>query len=263
MPMSFAERVLRASAVFWFIVAAAGQFAFAAYVVAFYGRTALAGQYERWNEVLVGGWVSGGTLGNVVLAGHLLLAVIITVGGPLQLIPQIRARALPFHRWNGRLYVLTAFVISAAGLYSVWTRGTAGGINLGLGISLNGLLIIAFAAMTLRHALARNISVHRRWALRLFIAVNGVWFFRVALMLWVFVNQGPAGFGEKFDGPFPTILSFACYLVPLGILEIYLRSRERGDTIDRLAMALALIVLTVAMGVGIALAVVGMWLPRL
>ena len=263
MPISFAERALRASGAFWFIVAAAGQFAFAAYVAAFYGRTAVSGQYERWNDVLVGGWVAGGTVGNIVLAAHLLLAVIITVGGPLQLIPQIRARALPFHRWNGRLYVLTAFVISAAGLYSVWTRGTAGGVNLGIGISLNGVLIFIFAAMALRHALARNITVHRRWALRLFIAVNGVWFFRLALMLWVFVNNGPAGFGENFDGPFPTFLSFACYLVPLGILEIYLRSQERGDSIDRLAMALALSVLTMAMGIGIALAVVGMWLPRI
>ncbi|MBP6011649.1 MAG: DUF2306 domain-containing protein [Alphaproteobacteria bacterium] len=260
---SFADKALRASGAFWFVVAAAGQFAFAGYVVAFYGRSALEGQYERWNDVLVGGWVAGGLFGNVVLAAHLFLAVIITVGGPVQLIPQIRARALPLHRWNGRLYVLTAFLISLAGLYAVWTRGTAGGVNLGAGISLNGLLIMYFAAMTLRHALARNIGVHRRWALRLFIAVNGVWFFRVALMLWILLNHGPAGFGENFDGPFPTILSFACYLVPLGILEIYLRSQDRGDAVDRLAMALALIALTLAMGVGIAMAIMGMWLPRI
>ncbi len=40
------------------------------------------------------------------------------------------------------------------------------------------------AAMALHYALARNIDAHKRWALRTFIVVSGVWFFRVGLMLW-------------------------------------------------------------------------------
>ena len=46
--------------------------------------------------------VAGGLIGNLILAAHLLTAAIITVGGPLQLIPQHRSRALPLHRWMGR-----------------------------------------------------------------------------------------------------------------------------------------------------------------
>jgi hypothetical protein len=257
-----ADRTLRVAAAFWFVIALLGQLAFALYVAAFYGGAAVQGDYRRWNEILVGGWVAGGAVGNAVLAAHLVLALVITVGGPLQLIPQLRARAPALHRWNGRLYVLTAVVISATGLYAVWTRGTAGGVNLGIGISLNGVLIIGVAALALRFALVRKFEVHRRWALRLFVLVNGVWFFRVGLMLWLVVNQGPVGFGRNFDGPFPTLLSFGCYLVPLAILELYLRAR-RASAPRRFAMAGALVVLTLAMAVGIAMAILGLWLPRL
>ena len=68
-----------------------------------------------------------------------------------------------------------------------------------------------------RHARARNVAMHRRWALRTFVLVSGVWFFRVGMMLWIFLNGGPVGIGEKFDGPFIMFWSFANYLLPLAV----------------------------------------------
>ena len=257
-----ADKTLQGSAAFWFVIAVIGQWLFVAYVASFYGGAALGGRFERWNEVLVGGYVRGGTVGNVVLAAHLLLAVIITVGGPLQLIPWLRARALPFHRWNGRLYILVAFTISLAGLYMVWTRGAAGGPSLRIGISLNGMLILVCAALAGRHAMARRIDSHRRWALRTFLLVSGVWFFRVGLMCWILANQGPVGIGRDFDGPFVRFWSFGCYLVPLAALELYLRTRDRAGPGGKVAMACMLFVLTLATALGIFGAAMGMWLPR-
>ena len=59
---------------------------------------------------------------------------------------------------------------------------------------------------------------------------SGVWFFRVGLMLWVVVNQGPAGFDtETFRGPFLTFLSLAQSLLPLAILEL-ISARETEAT---------------------------------
>lgn len=204
-------------------------------------------------------------MGNTVVAMHLLLAAIITIGGPLQLVPQIRARAPSFHRWNGRIFLLTAFVAAMTGLYMIWIRGgAAGDVVQHLGISLNAVLIVVCGVMALRYALARQLSVHRRWALRLFLLVSGVWFFRVGLFLWLIVNQGPAGFDPKtFQGPFLSFLSFAQYLVPLAVLEVYLRTQDRAGTSGRLAMATGLFVLTVAMGAGIFGATMGLWLPRI
>jgi hypothetical protein len=257
-----ADRALQASARFWFLTAVVGQWAFVYYIAAFYGGAAIQGELARWNKVLVGGYVAGGTLGNVVLAAHLLLAVVITAGGPLQLVPWIRTRALPLHRWNGRLYILTAVIISLAGLYMVWTRGTAGGPLLRVGISLNGVLILICAALAWRFALARRIEAHRRWALRTFILVSGVWFFRVGLMFWIMLNKGPVGVGGDFDGPFVRLWAFGCYLLPLAVLELYLRARDQAGPTGKAAMAGALLVLTVATGIGVFGAAMGLWLPR-
>ena len=260
----FAAPALRAAAAFWFGVTVLGQLLFAFYVAVFYGRAAAQGRLEDWNKVLQVGYVPGDTIGNLVLALHLLFAVVVTVGGALQLVPQIRRTWPRFHRWNGRIYMLSAAVASVGGLIMIWTRKTGGDLPQDLAISINALLILGFAGMALRHALARRFDVHRRWALRLFLAVSGVWFFRIGLMFWIVANQGPVGFDPKtFTGPFLTFLSFAQYLVPLGVLQLYLHAQERRDPRGQLAMAGGLLVLTLAMMGGIAAAAAIMWLPHL
>ena len=93
--------------------------------------------------------------------------------------------------------------------------------------------------------------------------MNGVWFLRVGLFGWIIINQGPVGIGENFDGPFVIFLSFASYLLPLGILEIYLRTQDRAGASGQFAMAASLVVLTAAMGVGIFGAFMFLWRPLL
>jgi len=259
----FADIALKATARFWFLVAVIGQWIFVVYIVSFYGGAAVRGDLARWGQGLRHAYVPGYHMGNFVLAMHLVLAVIVTVGGPLQLIPQLRACVPAFHRWNGRVYLLTTFTISITALYLMWIRGgTAGGAVLHAGASLNAVLIMFCAAMALRYALARKFDVHRRWALRLFLVVSGFWFFRVGLMLWIILNKGPVGFNpETLQGPFLDFLSFAGFL-PLAVLEIYLRVRDRTGAPGKFAMAASLLVLTVAMGIGIFGATTEMWLPR-
>lgn len=260
---SVADTALRLAARFWLLVAVIGQLIFAAYVVGFYGGSAVRGDMEAWNRVMPRGHVSGDTMGNFVVAMHLVLAVIIIIGGPLQLIPQVRSYAPAFHHWNGRLYLLGVFAMSLGALYMIWVRGAAGDVVQHLGGSLDAVLIMVFAVLTVRYAIARDLKTHGRWALRLFMVVSASYFFRVALMLWVFINQGPVGFDlNTFTGPVLSVLSFANSILPLVILEIYLRTRDHADASGRLAMATGLVVLTVAMGVGIFVATTVMWLPR-
>lgn len=263
-PETRAARALRAAAAFWFVMAVLGQLLFAFYVAVFYGRAAAQGRLETWNKVLHVGYVPGDTLGNVVLVSHLMFAVVVTVGGALQLMPQIRRHWPRFHRWNGRVYLLGATIASIGGLIMVWTHKTGGDLSQDLAISINALLILGFAGMALRHAMARRFDMHRRWALRLFLAVSGVWFFRVGLMFWIVVNRGPVGFDPTtFTGPFLTFLSFAQYVVPLGVLQLYLLVQDRGNARGRFAMAAGLAILTLAMTGGIAAAAAIMWLPHL
>lgn len=261
---SVADRVLNMAARFWFVIAVGGQWMFAYYVAAFYGGAALRGDLQAWNKVMPHGYVPGDLAGNLAIAAHLFLAVVIIVGGPLQLIPQIRRHAPAFHRWNGRVYMPAVFITSLAGLYMIWFRNKGGDFVQYLGITLDAILIMLFAVLALRYAMAGRIQTHRRWALRLFMVVNAVWFFRVGLMFWLVVNQGPAGFDPKtFRGPFLSFWAFADYLLPLAILELYFRTRDRAGATGRFAMAAALFVVTIALGIGIVVATKGMWLPRL
>ena len=132
-----------------------------------------------------------------------------------------------------------------------------------IAISLDGVLIIVFAAIALRYAIARNIKIHRRWALRLFMVASAVGFYRVGLMGWVVVTGGAGIDFETFTGPFISFWGFAQYLLPLAVLELYFRAQDSTAASGRIAMAASLVVLTVAMGVGIFAATAGMWLPRL
>ena len=72
------------------------------------------------------------------------------------------------------------------------------------------------------------------------------------LFFWLIVNHGPVGFNPKtFTGPALTILTFAQYLLPLAVLQLYLRVQNRAGTAGRFAMAAALFVLTLATIVGL------------
>ena len=222
------------------------------------------------------GVIEGDALGNIAVVAHVLLAIVITIGGPLQLClgalitgkarvmrnPAIRRWTTSIHHWNGRIYIATAFVMSISGLYMVWSRGVVGGV--GLSISINGILIMICAVMVVRYAMAGDIKTHLRWALRLFLVVSGVWFFRIGLMLWMHINKGPAGFDpQTFQGPFLTFLGFAQYLIPLAVLEVYFVAKDRAGARGKLAIAGGLFILTLATGVGIYMASMNMWLPRL
>ncbi len=257
-----ADKALTASTIFWFVVAAAGQAFFAIYIALFYGGTSLRGDVQAWNEVVPGRVVAGDGVGFLAMAAHVALAFVVTAAGPLQLIPALRARLPGLHRWTGRVYVSLAFVISLGGLYLIWGYRDADDTLLGSSpLTLNAILIMVFAWMTLKNAMARRIDIHRRWALRLFLAMSGVWFLRVGVMMWI-LTMGTEGLGGRLEGPVGTFLKFACYLVPLIILEFYFASRRQRSVVPKWAMAGTIAAFTLLMAGGIGMAVMVFWLPH-
>jgi len=125
------------------------------------------------------------------------------------------------------------------------------------------VLIISFAAVALRFAVARRIREHCRWALRLFMVASAVWFFRVGLMGWASLTGGIGIDFESFTGPFLWVIGFAQYLLPLAVLEWYFLCQGRSGAAGQWLFAGTLAGLTLIMGVGIVAATMGLWLPRL
>jgi hypothetical protein len=260
---SLADKSLTAATRFWFAVTLIGQFAFAFSVAIFYGLTALRGNFQAWNRVLAHGYEAGATMGNAALAGHILFAMVINIAGTLQLIAGVRNRFPAFHRWNGRVFVLGAFTQAITGLYLTLSgRRIVGDATQHIISVLGALLIMFCAGAALRFAMARDFATHRRWALRLFLVASASWFFRLGFFLTLVVF-GPIGFDPTtFSGPLLTFWSLAQYLLPLGVLELYVRAQSHPGALRRMATASVLFVLTLAMGAGIAAVSLGSWVPN-
>src|SRR5580700_3598172 len=258
---SVADTALKAAARFWFGVTVIGQLAFGFAVASFYSLTALRGDYHGWK--FTNGYVPGVTKGNWAVVMHVASAAVVMFAGALQLVPQVRSRFPVFHRWNGRIYMLIAVTLSVAGLYMTWIRGSVGDVTQHLGSTLNAILIWLFGAMALRYALARDFRTHRRWALRLFLAVSASWFIRIMLFLSFLVFKGPVGFDPStFTGPLLSFLSFAQCLMPLAVLELYFRAQDHPGALRRMAMAGLLFVLTLVMGAGLFAVTMATWVPQ-
>ena len=256
------ETLLRRSGLAWFLVAAVGQAAFIWMIIAHYGRKTVAGNLAGWNDKpLIKGHVSGDDLGNVVFAIHVLLAAVVTLGGLLQLVPAIRARAPALHRWNGRLFFAIAYVMAAGGFWLTWVRHTYLSLISAISVSINGVLILLCATLAWRMAAGRRFDAHRRWAMRAFLVVNGVWFLRVAIMAWVLASGGGLGMNRTLSGPADMVLQFGSYLVPLVVLEAYFQAQHSTRPAVKRLVAGVMIVMTLVTAGGIAGAVAFMWGP--
>ena len=77
---------LKRSVNIWFAIVVIGQFIFALYILDLYAINGLAGDFEKWNEATPHGYLSEDFWGNIFFGLHVILAGIITIGGPLQLI---------------------------------------------------------------------------------------------------------------------------------------------------------------------------------
>lgn len=242
---------LTAAARLWFAVMAIGQAMFLYYIVVFYGPATVTGHFEGWkrNAMLSSGYKPGDTLGNLSFAAHVLLAALVTFVGILQLVPQIRSRAPAVHRWLGRVFLTSAMAAAVAGVYGVWVRGGSADMANSVAITINAALILVIGAQAWRTAMRRDFVAHRRWAMRAFLVVNGVFFLRIGFIGYAMISKlvGPAipGPGSFFD-----IWVFGSYLVPLAALEVYLRAQTAGPRL-RLATAGGLVAISALMSVGV------------
>src|SRR4051812_45657087 len=168
----------------WFLAALAGQATFLYYIIAFYGPTAASGDFSRWsrNPLLIKGYQPGDAGGNLIFLFHVLVATAVTLGGLLQLVPQIRARAPAIHRWIGRIFLAASLLGAASGMYMVIVRHAFTSKLGAVALLLDAVLILLFGTLAWRAAIERRFASHRRWALRTFIVANGVWFTRVGFI---------------------------------------------------------------------------------
>ncbi|MCO7188900.1 MULTISPECIES: DUF2306 domain-containing protein [unclassified Pseudoalteromonas] len=262
-PSLSADNALQGSLKTWIVIALLGQWAFAIYILSLYALPLLIGAAEQADKVSpTQGFDSTGSFNSFMFFGHIIPAAFMAISGIFQLSPGVRKNYPRFHRYNGRMFLFFGLCGALTGLYLSWGVGIRLSDIGALGVTLNGLLIPVFILLAWRSAVNKQFAAHQRWAVHSFILVNGVWAFRLFLMGWYVINQGPNGNTRNLDGPADITLSFLCYLLPMFIAELYFWAKKRRtDTAKWLATGAISIAVVITL-IGVGAATMMMWSPR-
>ncbi|WP_233218813.1 DUF2306 domain-containing protein [Adhaeribacter arboris] len=180
---------------------------FGLYILAFYAAALYEGDTNRWNEVLPGLYEKGSVTTTSGIGLHFATGGIILLLGSIQLVDKIRLRFPAWHRWIGRVYVLSSLLAAVGGLLFILLKGTIGGMVMDLGFGLYGVLMFIAAIETYRHAVVKRLEKHRAWALRLYALAIGSWLYRMDYGFWLLLTDG-LGHTPQFTGIFDQIMFF-------------------------------------------------------
>jgi len=99
---------------------------------------------------------------------HILPGLLFMVLGPFQFGQSIRARHLQWHRWNGRIFVATGFIIGISALVMSFTMQSIGGVNQAAATILFGSFFLFALSKAFWHIRRREVALHRQWMIRAF-----------------------------------------------------------------------------------------------
>ena len=217
---------------------------FGLYILTFYAAASYDGDLARWNEGLPGLYLPDEKPATIGIGVHFAAGGVILILGCIQLLGSVRRRFPQLHRWIGRLYIGASILAATGGLLFIAINGTIGGTVMNVGFSLYGILMLAAALETLRHARARRLDEHRAWALRLYALAIGSWLYRMDYGFW-FVFADGIGHTSDFRGPFDRFMAFFFFVPNLLVVEAYLRAPNiLRSPLARTAAALVLLLAT-------------------
>ncbi len=82
-------------------------------------------------------------------------------------------------------------------------------------------------------------------------------------MGWYLVNQGPNGNTPNVDGPMDIFLSFACYLLPMAIAELYFWIKKQSTSSHLWTGAVVMTLGALMTLIGVIGAALMMWSPSI
>lgn len=97
---------------------------------------------------------------------HIVLALISLITGPLGIIKAIRSKSKTFHRWNGRLYMLSIVLNFIPGIYVSFFA--TGGLLSTIGFLILNSLWLVTTLLGFYYIRRRNVKLHSQWITRSF-----------------------------------------------------------------------------------------------
>jgi hypothetical protein len=99
---------------------------------------------------------------------HIIPGVLFMLLGPLQFSTTIRARHLQWHRWSGRIYLISSLIIGVSALVMSLAMPAIGGLTQAVATTLFALLFLFDLGIAYWHVRHRQITLHREWMIRAF-----------------------------------------------------------------------------------------------
>lgn len=236
---------------------------FAIYILARYWPGLATGELALWNSNIQPHLYQADH--PVAVAGlglHLFTGALLLLLGSIQFLSPVRARWPGFHRVTGRVYILACVLMALGGMVSVLGRGTVGGMPMNVAFMGYGLALLLCAVMALRHAMARSLTRHRAWAIRLYALVIGSWLYRMYYGLIFGTGVGLSGVQLNFQGPLDLVLNYLFWVPNLVVAELAIRGQGRQAPAWLRAMAAVVIAATATLIAGATwFAARDFWLP--
>ena len=154
---------------------------------------------------------------------HILAGVIFNLMGPLQFAPITWGRWAGWHRWSGRLLVLSGFLIAGTGLWMNHVYPQYGGLFKYPGIVVNslGLAVALGIALQAVRSSDRDIAKHRKWMMRAVAFGLGPATQRVVIIPYFLI------FGIPDDWMIGLVIWMG-FLINLAVVEFVLARNRRG-----------------------------------
>ncbi|MGE8205885.1 DUF2306 domain-containing protein [Heyndrickxia sp. NPDC080065] len=147
---------------------------------------------------------------------HIFLAIISLLTGPLGVIKRIRVKSLKFHRWSGRLYVLSIILNFIPGVYVSFFA--TGGFLSTIGFLILDTLWIGTTILGYLNIKKQNVILHSQWMIRSFFLCFANMTIYIIVALAYKVLNFP--YGTSY-----TIAVWLCWILNLLIAELMIRKK--------------------------------------
>ena len=148
---------------------------------------------------------------------HVFTGIVAIILGPFQFMRSIRSKRMPLHRTMGKVYLVAILISGTCGIYLSLTSRVNLAYAMGLFfLSVSWLVSAYLAYISVRR---KNIEQHKEWMLRSYTVTLAFVTFRVfedilhSMDLW-----------ERWE--ILTLMSWACWAVPLLIIEVYIQGKK-------------------------------------
>ncbi|PLR99053.1 DUF2306 domain-containing protein [Bacillus sp. T33-2] len=152
----------------------------------------------------------------LMIRTHITLAIVSLITGPLGVITAIRVKSVNFHRWNGRIYVLSILLNFIPGIYVAFFA--TGGWLSTIGFLILNTLWLGTTILGYLYIKKRKMILHSQWIIRsFFLSFSNMMIYIIVTIAHNLMNFP---YGNSY-----MVAVWLCWIINLLFAELIIRTR--------------------------------------